>query len=138
MDIQAVEREEDFGLPKAVQEALGFATPVWELTFPGSADPRAVLQTGPCTRVVHSPTCLPGGSVGPAHIADVCVCAPGHRVLLGTRILDLSFPGCVVLGKSLTLSGPIFLIGKMSLGLAPDRKKNDFYYSMYSQVLGIC
>lgn len=52
----------------------------------------------------------------------LCFCGPGMYILQtyvcvfvgtedfwGTRILDLPFVGCVVLGKGLTLSGPGFL-----------------------------
>lgn len=63
--------------------------------------------------------------MGPAHILQTYV-----SVFVGTEyfwglILDLSFPG---LGKGLTLSGPSFLLGEMSLGLAPDRRKSGFHY----------
>ena len=37
--------------------------------------------------------------------------------------MDLPFPGWVVLGKGLTLSGPSFLLCQMGLRLVPARRK---------------
>lgn len=62
----------------------------------------------------------------------------GTENFWGTQILALPFAGCVVPGKGLTLSGSSFLICKMSLGLAPEGERSDFYYLMQSQGLGIC
>lgn len=92
--------------------------------LPGSAD-LGLLQTGQCA---HGSTLLPDGSVGPTHILQTYVFFfVGTEYFWGLN-LELSFPGCAVLGKGLTLSGPSFLIGEMSLGLAPDRRKSDFHH----------
>ena len=40
--------------------------------------------------------------------------------------MGLPFPGCVALGKGLTLSGPSFLVRKMNLGLVPEKREEGF------------